>query len=196
MWTQFRRRDRYDGFVWPESASSQPFWGFCVTRVSIVATVSAVLSWYCQPKIQSNRCRDISHMPWCERKWNKHANQSIQIIHRTGVGAYRIRPHVGENEMMTANTSSSFDMQFPRHGGRMRYAPTHVRLFHGWHGGWTGWFHMMLPNMTSSFNMLFPCHVGRMRFAPTVFGWKLGRHDGQTGCCGAIFMMITRWAND
>ena len=47
--------------------------------------------------------------------------------------AYAIRPY-------TCSVISwviwwSFDVQLPYHGGRMRYAPTHVRLFHGWHGG-------------------------------------------------------------
>ena len=50
---------------------------------------------------------------------------------RTSVGAYRIRPDVGENGMITANKSLSSNMQPRRHGGRMRYAPTHVRSIHG-----------------------------------------------------------------
>ena len=52
-------------------------------------------------------------------------------IDRTGVGAYRIRPDVGENEMITANKIPPSNMQPRRHEGRMRYAPTHFRSFHG-----------------------------------------------------------------
>ena len=50
---------------------------------------------------------------------------------RTGVGAYRIRPQMSEYETITANTSSSFNMQPRCHEGRMRYASTPVRLFYG-----------------------------------------------------------------
>ena len=37
--------------------------------------------------------------------------------------------------MITPNMTSSFNMQPRRHGGRMRYAPTPVRLFHGYNVG-------------------------------------------------------------
>ena len=46
---------------------------------------------------------------------------------RTSVGAYRIRPDVSENGMISANMIPSLNVQHPRHEGRMRYAPTPVR---------------------------------------------------------------------
>ena len=54
-----------------------------------------------KPRNQPNRCRGVSHTPWCERKWNQHTIQQIPEINRTSVGAYRIRPDVGENETNT-----------------------------------------------------------------------------------------------
>ena len=48
-------------------------------------------------------------------------------FHRTGVGAYRIRPDVSENETMAANTSPSSAVHLRPCGGRMRYAPTVLR---------------------------------------------------------------------
>ena len=46
------------------------------------------------------------------------------MFNRTNVGAYRIRPEVSENEMITPNKPPSSNVQFRRHEGRMRYAPT------------------------------------------------------------------------
>ena len=47
--------------------------------------------------------------------------------HRTGVGAYRIRPDVSGNETTAANTSPSSAVHLRPCGGRMRYAPTVLR---------------------------------------------------------------------
>ena len=60
-----------------------------------------------QPWKSSNMCRGVSHTPWCERKRKKRTTQSSPNFNRTSVGAYRIRPDVGENETMAANTSPS-----------------------------------------------------------------------------------------
>ena len=46
------------------------------------------------------------------------------VDYRTGVGAYRIRPYVSENESIAANTLPSLDVHYRPCGGRMRYAPT------------------------------------------------------------------------
>ena len=81
-------------------------------------------------RIQSNRCRGVSHTPSRGRKRNQCANQQSIVFNRTGVGAYRIRPHVSENETNTQTMPPPSNVLFPCHGGRMRYAPTPVRLFH------------------------------------------------------------------
>ena len=137
MWTQFRRHDRFDGFVWPESASSRSFWRFCVTRVSVVTIVSAVL---CDPS-QYRRDR-FDGFVWPESVssrliWRFCHDVVWFVFNRTCVGAYRIRPHMGENEMITANNTPSSNMQPRRHGGRMRYAPTPVRSKQSQHDGQT-----------------------------------------------------------
>ena len=75
----------------------------------------------------SNKCRGVLHTPWCERKRSPPIPQSSQDFNRTSVGAYRIRPHVSENETMAANTSPSSAVHLRRCGGRMRYAPTVLR---------------------------------------------------------------------
>ena len=82
-------------------------------------------------RFPQENCRGVSHTPSCERKRNQHATQHSPKINRTGVGAYRIRPQMSGNEMMLPNMTSSFDVHFPRHGGRMRYAPTVFGLKHG-----------------------------------------------------------------
>ena len=46
------------------------------------------------------------------------------MFNRTSVGAYRIRPQMSENEMVTPNKPLSSDVQLRRREGRMRYAPT------------------------------------------------------------------------
>ena len=53
--------------------------------------------------------------------------QSSPDFNRTGVGAYRIRPGMSENETMAANTSLSSAVHLRPCGGRMRYAPTVLR---------------------------------------------------------------------
>ena len=62
------------------------------------------------------------------------------------VGAYRIRPDVGEREMILASILSFF-CEIPIfwhvrcHGGRMRYAPTFLPLIR-WGSG-DGWHHFV-----------------------------------------------------
>ena len=55
-------------------------------------------------------------------------DELTDVFHRTTVGAYRIRPHVSENEMMSPNTSPPSNMLFRQCEGRMRYAPTDLPL--------------------------------------------------------------------
>ena len=70
-----------------------------------------------QHRFKSNRCRGVSHTPSRERKRNQRANQHSPKFNRTGVGAYRIRPHVGENETMATNMSPSTNVLFRRREG-------------------------------------------------------------------------------
>ena len=44
---------------------------------------------------------------------------------------------MSENEIMSPNMTPPFDVHFPRHGGRMRYAPTPVRSKQSQHDGQT-----------------------------------------------------------
>ena len=67
-------------------------------------------------------------------------------ISRITVGAYRIRPHVGESDVIRRWMVTNFVEWecIRRHGGRMRYAPTHVWLW--WYAVWPildvfSWFH-------------------------------------------------------
>ena len=150
MWTQFRRRNRFEGFVWPESASSQPFRGFCVTRVSIVATVSRVL---CDPS-QCRRNR-FDGFVWPESASSQPFRRFCHDVvspkfNRTCVGAYRIRPDVGENEMITTNIIPPSNMQPRRHGGRMRYAPTVFGSKQSQHDGQTNRFDANMKHTTPS----------------------------------------------
>ena len=53
------------------------------------------------PRFQPNKCRGVSHTPSNERKGKKHTTQQPQYFNRTSVGAYRIRPQMSGNEMIT-----------------------------------------------------------------------------------------------
>ena len=44
---------------------------------------------------------------------------------------------MGENETIAANALSPSNVHLRLHGGRMRYAPTPVRMIRGYHDGWT-----------------------------------------------------------
>ena len=52
------------------------------------------------------------------------------MFNRTSVGAYRIRPQMSENEMVSSNKPLSPNVQLRRREGRMRYAPTYFVKIH------------------------------------------------------------------
>ena len=80
-------------------------------------------------------------------------------FNRITVGAYRIRPDVGEKGINRRWLGSNFIEQehVPCHEGRMRYAPTLVRWKY-----LTKWLILVV----------IPCHEGRMRYASTPFRRK------------------------
>ena len=83
------------------NSSSRPLRRFCVTQVSIVAIVSAVL---CDPS--QHRRNRFGGFVWPEsassRSFRRFCHDVVWFVfNRIGVGAYRIRPHVGEHAPQT-----------------------------------------------------------------------------------------------
>ena len=78
--------------------------------------------------LQANKCRGVSHTPWCERKTPIIPPPFHPCIHRKGVGAYRIRPPWRGSCTLNDGEMFAVVIAFPLIWGRMRYAPTHVRL--------------------------------------------------------------------
>ena len=116
------RMSSFEGFVWPVPASLEFIWRFCRDIVSLNFNRTSVGAYRIRPEVsenarnihpttprfQSNKCRGVSHTPWCEQKRKKRTTHQTQDFNRTSVGAYRIRPEVSENARNTNPSTPRF----------------------------------------------------------------------------------------
>ena len=106
--------------------------GVCHVHVSIKTVCLTIVLWLFWAK----RCRGVSHTPSTAGKLHIKQPSHYPWNKRKCVGAYRIRP--SRRRKSTSNECVMFVViiSFSPTWGRMRYAPTHVRLNFGLTSSW------------------------------------------------------------
>ena len=112
-------------------------------------------------------CRGVSHTPSMAGMLHIIRPSYYPCIDRTGVGAYRIRPPWRRGCMFDGGILFAVIISFSLTSGRMRYAPTPVRLLswlntiNHYHCSIEFWDILCVAFVP------FPPTSGRMRYAPT-----------------------------